>query len=268
MYFYRVSPLLTPPNISNLLAWMDANDLTDVDNTPIATMPNKGALGGTWSTTGPLPPLAATIGGKRTLSFPLAWPSVTPNYGYNVSSFTFPATTAAQGITMVILANQQTFVPDGTNGPNAYLANAGSAAAISEGLNIHAVSVLNPFPLQYRWRTSQPSQTGSTFSAFYASSQQLTGEFVAYATQLSTTITNNQQFLEIRQNNADISVNSDGIATGIVGTLAGSVTIGGLPGGASSYVWSGWIREVLVWNTLVSSADIKSYLNNKYGGTW
>jgi hypothetical protein len=234
-------------------------------------MSNKGTLGGTWSTNSPLAPLAATVGGRRALSFPYVWFSGGTNrYGYNLSSFTFPAITATQGITMVILANQLTYVPDGTSGPNINLASAGNTNGASGGLIVGAASYLMPFPLQYRWYTSQPSQNGSTSQSTYpyGMSAQITSEFVAYGTKLSTTITNNQEFFKIRQSVATVSATAESVATGIVGTLAGPVTIGGPPGSSVNYEWGGWIREVLIWNTVVSSDDIKTYLNNKHGGTW
>lgn len=257
-----------PPSSGSLLVWMDANDIIQADGVSVPTMPNKGTLGGTWSRSGPLAPVAATIGGRRALSFPLTWPSVSPNYGYDASSFTFPATTAAQGITMVVIASQQSFAPDGTGGPTAYLANAGARLGDSSiGLAIYAVSMFNPFPLRYYWRNTQPSQTGSSRDSFYNASSQLVGEFAAYGTQLSSTLPNNQSFFQLRKDAADFSAFADGVATGIVGTLAGQVTIGGT-GSAASYVWSGWIREVLIWNTLVSQADIRAWLDEKYGPTW
>jgi hypothetical protein len=271
LFFYRTSPLPSPPNINDLLVWMDSSDIASADGASVPSMNNKGTLGGTWSTNSPLAPLAATVGGRRALSFPYVWFSGGTNrYGYNLSSFTFPAITATQGITMVILANQLTYVPDGTSGPNINLASAGNTNGASGGLIIGAASYLMPFPLQYRWYTSQPSQNGSTSQSTYpyGMSAQITSEFVAYGTKLSTTIANNQEFFKIRQSVSTVSASADFVSTGIVGTLAGPVTIGGPPGGSANYEWGGWIREVLIWNTVVSSDDIKTYLNNKHGGTW
>lgn len=265
MFFYRQSPAILPPSGANLLAWMDANDITDSDGTSVSSMPNKGTLGGAWNTAAsptPNAPLAATVDTRRALSFPSVWPSGNPRYGYSNSTFNFPAVTATQGVTLLVLAKQQQ-AWDPFNVPTFYFAEVGG----NSGLSMYVTLTSAPPSFQGRFRTVQPSQTGSPYDTAYAAASQLPGEFAAYGTQLSTTITNNQSFFQIRQNTSDFNATSEAVATGIVGTNAGPVKIGG-SGGSDTYGFSGWIREVLVWNTLVSQADIKTYLDSKYGGTW
>jgi hypothetical protein len=264
MLFYRQRPATLPPSGSNLLAWMDANDITDLDGASVSSMPNKGTLGGDWNTgafPSPNAPLAATVDSRRALSFPSVWPSGSPQYGYSNSTFNFPAVAATQGVTLLVLAKQQQ-AWDPFNVPTFYFAEVGGDSGLSMYVNLTSA----PPSFQGRFRTTQPSQTGGAFSATYAAASQLPGEFAAYGTQLSTTITNNQSFFQLRQNATDFDTTSDGTATGIVGTNSGPVKIGG--SGNGTYSFSGWIREVLVWNTLVSQADIKTYLDSKYGGTW
>lgn len=266
-------PIL-PPSGSNLLAWMDAADILAADGASVTSMPNKGTLGGLWNNTHPagqtppLSPLAATVDGKRALSFPAAWPSGTPHHGFSNSTFNFPSVTAASGVTLLIIAKQQQ-AWNPLNNPNFYLADVGYSSGMDSGLNIYT-SLTSDTPFYtVQWKTIQPTQGGSTYTTNYKSAPQLPEEIVAYGTQLSTQITNNQSFFQIRQNNnSDFFSTAAASSTGIVGTIAGPIRIGGTAVNESNYNFSGLIYEVLVWNTLVSQNDIKAYLNQKYGGTW
>lgn len=265
-----------PPSPGNLLVWLDANDITQADGVSVPTMPNKGSLGGTWSTTNAqgtvLAPLAATIGGRRILSLPGNWSgfngaSVPPNYGYNVSSFNFPATTAATGITLVILAQQDVAWNNSTGVPPIYLGKVGSSTVASGLYFGGAYGGSSPPFGTFNWSPSTPSQNASS-GAWAFTASQFPGEFAAYGTQLSTTLPNNQSAFILRKNAGDLVGNATFSATGTVGVTAGGVEIGGYNQSFQQYNWKGYIREVLAWNTLVSTADIRAWLDAKYGSTW
>lgn len=272
----RDPPSGVPPSPGSLLVWMDANDITQADGASVPTMPNKGSLGGTWSTTNVsgtvLAPLAATISGRRILSLPGNWSgfngaSVPPNYGYNVSSFNFPATTAATGITLVILAQQDAAWNNSTGVPNLWLAQVGSDPIGSGLIFGGAYGGSSPPFGSMNWGATQPSQNGSSGS-WSLTGLQYPGEFAAYGTQLSTTLSNNQSAFILRKNAGDVIGNATLTATGTVGVTAGNVRIGGYSPSSDQYNWKGYIREVLAWNTLVSTADIRAWLDTKYGPTW
>lgn len=297
MMWYRTA-LQLPPNSSNLLVWMDATELSVADGISVSSMPNKGILGGSWNNTiggNILPPIAATVDGKRALSFPTTWSLYPPNqsptaiqpwYAYNNSTFTVPTISCANGgglTTLVILRN--------TYDVNV---NSGAPACTHFVLNGAGYSYFNTqfngayqfVGARYYWTFNEIKTNGnqSVTVIEYADNNENDvvdtpllrtpngfGEFIAVCYKLSTSLSRNKVVKIFRKNAAswngykDNAIFPNDPLLGLPG--GGKVSIGIFGDGTKGGI-SGWITETMAWNSLVSDIDIKTYLNNKYGGSW
>lgn len=260
MYFYRQVPTNLPPSQASLKFWLDAQDLSVPDGTIVTTMNNKGTLGGTFIDRSTLSDpygmgfngqaAAATVDGKRALSYE---PNKTQSF---ISSQNISTQTTITVLT--VTANQGNKIPGSYGAP---FSNTGVHCSISD-FYIRSNEAWGNYPYDYgnNWYTSATSVINTTIDA---------GSVSAIVVQYDATLATTSTFNKVKKDAADYST---AITPNLTTINSGPMVVGGFltAAGAGGYLFSfaGKIYEMLVWEGIVDVASIKTYLDQKYGGTW
>jgi hypothetical protein len=256
MFFYRESPIPVPPSQGSLKFWLDAQDLTVADGTEILVMNNKGTLGGTFieRPSADTRVTAATVDGKRALYQPPG------QYSFSGLVSTQNLTTASSHTFVAVVRNQQTYVPP--------------VDAITSEFTVFRVGNLglggyegNPSGYFVSWTiNTYPPGGGNPSSTQYKQNSIDVGTTKALVLQNNTSIPSETKFNKILKNNTDFETLYSPV------TLAPNTLFIGTDGqgsaGGRRQTFAGNIFEILVWEGIVSDSSIRSYLNQKYGGTW
>lgn len=258
IFYYRQSPIPVPPSQGSLRFWLDAQDLSVPDGTIVTSINNKGTLGGSfiernpsngWPSTGQA--TAGTVDGKRVLSYE-------PNKTQSLIS-TQNILLQAENTILTVTRNQANMIPGGIGGP---YGNAGHQFSIGDVIWLKNEEQWYNYPYSYfnSWKTITNSSINTTIDA---------GDISAIVLQFDRSLIKPSIFSKIKKDSVDYSTTivpyslSNGSYPMVVGGLLSS---GGGGGEINSY--AGKIHEMMVWEGIVDTGSIKTYLNQKYGGTW
>ena len=269
MFFYSKdtsTPSFTPPSDSALRFWLDATELTVADGTAITTMNNKGTLGGTFikrtdiSIDTNANPTVDTVDGKKALSW-----AANETHGL----ISTQAMSYNQPITILTLtrneANQTSGVPNG-----APYSNSGRHLDLGYGrLQLVNNQGWDSYPSFYSsaWRIDPGSPPGGGIDIDMGT---VSAVLIQYDITLSTTT----KFFKIKKDAADTIATFTPAFGGIGGIPISSspMLIGGLYGsaGGGGYInsFAGKMFEIMIWEGTVDDAAVRTYLGQKYGGTW